>query len=448
MRFIWAGPWNEFSAIAKFGCDIVAELCARGHDVQVVRTEIDQAAALPARAAQVPIRFWQEVPFEDFRNVDAIIANFGNHYPFHGGMIHNFEFFGAIGIFHDSVLAHLAGGWACTTANGEVSLRRMATATYGQTTVAPGEIFLADLESVTTTRPMLEFYASGVAGAVVHAQHYADRVRSACAGPVAVIPMAFECGDFPLPRPISQAELSVATIGLGNPNKRVEQVIAAIASSPRLRERVRYHFIGETDPEEERKLRSLCAANRLQPPSFSGWVSDEQLHESLSNVDVIACLRYPAFEGASASLLLAMQSARPTLVSNHAAYAEVPAGLLLPCAPGNESADVTAHLEWVLDNPKAAAEMGRRAREYCVQVHTAKRYVDELLPLIDETLAARPTVLAGQALGRTLGTFGVTALDPAVARVASSLSIFEDASPFQNSATIGDATACENPQSL
>lgn len=45
------------------------------------------------------------------------------------------------------------------------------------------------------------------------------------------------------------------------------------------------------------------------------------------------------------------------------------------------------------------------------------RYVDKLLPLLSSAVSDRPVIMAGQALGRTLGAFGLDAADPAIERI-------------------------------
>ena len=54
-RIAWEGPWNGRSAIAASGALVVAELAARGHEVEVFRTETGELLDLPPRPAPGPL---------------------------------------------------------------------------------------------------------------------------------------------------------------------------------------------------------------------------------------------------------------------------------------------------------------------------------------------------------------------------------------------------------
>jgi glycosyltransferase involved in cell wall biosynthesis len=150
-------------------------------------------------------------------------------------------------------------------------------------------------------------------------------------------------------------------------------------------------------------------------------VDEADLASRLAAVDAICCLRNPVLEGASASLILAMRSGRPVLVSDHGPYAEIPDGLVLKCRPGSEAAEVRRHLEALLADPSPARAMAERARAYAEETFTAERYVDQLLVHVDRVTETLPAVRAAMGLGRTLAGFGVPPDDPAGERIAAAL---------------------------
>lgn len=419
-RIVWSGPWNALSWVAEFGSYVVEELVARGAAVDVLRTEVGTAATLPSLSAPGPVRFWGDVSIHQLRrNVDAVIANFGDQYSLHGGLLNNYASVGPIGIFHDHVLVHLAADWADTSPDPHAMLRHMVNASYGPAAWSQAEPFLTDRETVAQKRPMLEWFSSGLSGAVVHSSRHLQAARKACPGPVEFIPIAGQFSGFPPPRPPGDS-LVVATVRMGTSDQRLDQIVQGIASSARLRARCRFRIIGQIDPARQRHLAHLATSLGMSPPELTGSISGETLLEKLRDVDVLACLRDPN-EHAPAPMLFALQSGRPLLASSDDCF-DLPAGLALPCMPGSEGSDVARHLGWVLDNSSAAHSMGKHAQTYSRSTHTAKRYVDALLPLLDAAVARRPTVLTGQALGRTLATIGVKPDDPAVGRVGKVLS--------------------------
>ncbi len=171
LRIVWGGPWNQQSAAALTGKDIVVELLSRGHVIDVLRTEVGRAAKLAPLASAVTAHFWSDDSTPDaLRNADAIVVNVGDDYNLYGGMLSSFSQLGAVAIFHDSLLANLVHAWAIASVRGTEADR-----------------FEPAFQAVTQTRAILEWFASGAVGAVLHAQQDFDCVREACAGPVAVM---------------------------------------------------------------------------------------------------------------------------------------------------------------------------------------------------------------------------------------------------------------------
>lgn len=417
LRIAWAGPWNARSAIAEFGTEVVAELLSRGHIVDVLRTELDEALALPPRPTAATVGVLAAVPPAALRqDYDAVVVNLGDNHDFHGAAIETLRQVPAILVLHDAYLANLYAGWA--ERHPALSADVLADL-YGDAAAA-GPFWLPPRE-MAATRPMLEWFAAFGAGAVVHAQHYAERVRTACPGPVDVIPLAHRFPGLPPPPAPQPDRLMLATIGHVNANRRIEAVLQAIADSPRLRACVQYRLIGPATADERARLVAVAAALGIAPPAFTGWVTDAALREALADVDVIACLRDPVLEGGSGSLILAMRSGRPTLVSTHGAYADVPPDLLLGCPPGAEASAIRRHLEAMLDDAAPAQAMGRRARDFAERTFDTRVYVDALLELIERATAGIPAIRTARRFGGLLAEFGAAPNDAAVERVAVTL---------------------------
>ena len=421
-RIAWAGPWNARSSIASFGALVVGEFAARGHEVEVFRTETGGALALPPRPAPGRVSpLADAIPELLARDYDAFIVNLGDHHGHHGAAVAAMLRVPAMAIVHDAFLANLYAGWA--EAEGRHSIHpAVLGAVYGAAEARAANPFMLPLEDMATRRSMVEWFAAFAAGAVVHANHYAERVRSACPGPVDVIPLTHEDVSLPPPPPLDVGrEAVVATVGHVNPNKRGAEVLRAMAASPVLRERARYLMIGPVEPAERAALQDLARSLGAPAPEFSGWVDDAEMRRRLASVDAICCLRSPVLEGASGSLILAMMSGRPVLVSDHGSYAEIPDGLVLKCRPGAEAPDVQRHLEALLADPAPARAMAERARAYAEATFTASGYADRLLSHLDRVTETLPAVRAGLRLGQTLGGFGMPPDDPAGLRVADAL---------------------------
>jgi len=418
LRIGWATPWNTRSAIAQSASEVAFELARRGHVITVLRTEVGEALDWEPRPAPGQIRRLVDVGPHELRDgFDVVVAHIGDHYGYHGALLERLHETVVVGVFHDAFLASIAVQWL---RGDETSIRAMLRDTYDSDTWPAGEPFFQDIGDVSRRRPLIEWLARQTVGAVAHAQHYAQRLHDTCPGPVAVIPLAFSVPDLPLP-PASWHQITIGVIGVGNPNKRVDQLILALGASPILRSRCRIRVIGDVSSQMREPLTWLAHTARISAPEFTGWVSDEELLWQLRDVDIMSCLRNPVLEGASASLILAQLSGRPTLVTGHGSYAEVPADTVLRCAPGHEARDVMRHLERVIDDPAARLAIGRRAQAFATARHAPAAYVDKLLPLLWDVVERRPFFLAERELARTLVDFGLPSGDPSVRRAAATL---------------------------
>ena len=424
LRIAWLGPWNARSAIAIFGRFVVAELAARNHDVTVFRTEVGSTIDEPALPTPVRVKCLQASDPSVFgRAFDGVVANVGDHYLFHGGVLELLERCPCLVIFHDGVIANLAAGWAYNAAGGEVRLRTLVKHLYGETAWPEGTNYWdwGELDTIAAVRPMTEWLAPLAAGIVTHSGFWKSRMQAACSGRVHVLPLAWMNSNMPSPRPLG-VRVVIASIGHANPNRRADQVLLAIASDPLLRSRCEYRLLGPVEGPEQKRLQGLAADLGLAPPRMTGWLSDAALRAEMAEVDIISCLRYPVLEAGSASLVTAMYSGRPILTSRQGVYAEVPSDIVFHCTPGREPDDIAVHLRAILADPAASRAMGQRAQAYAAQFHSAARYVDGLLPAIAAATAAAPAIAAARRLGKLLGRFNISPDDPAVTRVAGELS--------------------------
>ena len=376
-------------------------LVVAGHRVEIVRTETGEGARLPPLAAPFPVHAPGVLRPEALAaGFDAVVVNLGNHYPFHGlapGLLPTTP---SIAVLHDASMEHFAQEWR-----------------HDPDPEPPHGVLD---QVVSTEAPLAPALASLACGAVVHGPHYRAEIETACPGPVLHLPLAY-APPLPAPPPPITGRLTVATIGHVNPNKRVEAVIRAMGASPRLRALGRYVLIGPCDPGERERLLCLAAAVGAPPPEFAGWVPDETLVAQLAAVDAIACLRHPVLEGGSASLVLALRSARPVLVSEAGVYAALPAGLALRCTPGEEAPDVLRHLEWLLDNPVAARHMGEKAAAWARETHAPEAYAAQLFPFMGEVAKAAPAILAARLLGLTAARLRFSEDEPATRRAIATL---------------------------
>ena len=423
LRIAWLGPWCEQSAIAQFGLHVVMELERRGHHVTIFRSETGDLLDLPSLNGKRPVNTITEGNLGALRwSFDHVIANLGDHFGFHGALVETIETLGATMIFHDGFLLNLAGAYVRSLSTANDGLAKLVRAIYGlDISIDDVDVWSAPLELIAAQTPMTEWLAPFAAGCVIHSSIWKDRLTRACQGPVEVIQLAYKDLAPAPPRPMEDT-LTIATIGTANSNKRADQVLYALASDRDLSRRCRYKLLGDITDAERTRLTELAATLEVPAPYFSERLSDEDLREALVETDVISCLRHPVLEGGSASLVTALFSARPTLVSHQAHYADVPEGLVFPCRAGEEAADVSRHLRWILDHPVEARTIGVRARQYAFETHSSGQYVDRLLDLAARATEFSPAVRTAAKFGRILGDCDSASDEPVVERISRALS--------------------------
>lgn len=419
-RLLIVTPWSGRSAIGRVNLLVARELVKRGVSVSVIRSETDEVAAQHSPlSTEVPVLS----PAEGLRlkpgfDFDAVCYAIGDHFPFHGqGLALLAEMPGVV-MLHDVYLGHLAAGWASAghLRGGEDRLRRLF---YGELPPAG-----ADLTWLAAHQPLTEWPMAMATGGIVHAQHYRERAAAACPGRVAQAPLPADDMRLPPPRARQPSDtLTLVTVGHVNRNKLAHEVIRAIGSSPRLRSLCRYRLLGPVEDSMRGELSSL-AADLGVSLEMTGWLEEERLRREIAAADAIVCLRRPILEGGSMSAIVALQSARPTMVCDAGAYGEIPDALALKVPADPSIPDIANGIRRMLDEPAACQEMGRHTRAWVLETCTASRYVDSLLSVVKDSLDTSFTVSSARKIyaeGRRWGLLPRDDFFDRMAGVAASL---------------------------
>ncbi len=428
MKIAWVTPYNTRSAIGRFSRLVAEGLSNAGHAITIVRSEaaaelLDGSDVLPG----TEVVRWDEACYEpDFwSSCDAVVHNIGNHYPFHAGAIELLKRFPGVVIVHDYFLLDLFRGW-CAASGSRALGDRILDDLYGEATalrlhtIDGGPGFW---EYACEHFPMTEWIGRLAHGAVAHSSFYADRLRRSCGGPVVVMPLAYNAlSDFqPLTGHEQSSDVTVLTIGDVNQNTRVELVIRAIGSSDVLRERCRYHVVGLVTDQERERLKAVARAVSFQNLQISGEVSDQILRAEIEAADLICCLRWPVFEGGSASAVEAMLSGRPVIVTDAGFFRDLPDDLVFKVDPQRELGTLTGQLTRLVLDPALRVAVGAKAAAWAKAAFSVDSYVARLVPLLEEVAQLRPTLGTAAHFGHLFSDLGLLPNDPAVERLASIL---------------------------
>ncbi|HEV7159022.1 MAG TPA: glycosyl transferase family 1, partial [Caulobacteraceae bacterium] len=279
MRIAWVTPLVKHAAIGRFSLLVTRELAKLGHEIRIIRCEARFEPEAPVLAIDLPVTHVRQIdPAKLGQEVDLTIINFGNNFALHAGALDMLAAQPCLGIFHDFCLIGLLDGWANATGATGDDYEAQIIATYGEgarETARQAREGSLSLPAIANRMPMTEWLAAKCAGAMAHAEFYLPRLRRACAGPVAVAPLAYALEH---PSPASErrdGRLILATFGDIVANKCAAEIIAAIASAPSLRERLEYHLIGAIAADERARLQDLADAAGFTGLRIHGRVEEE-----------------------------------------------------------------------------------------------------------------------------------------------------------------------------
>lgn len=421
MKIAWLTPFGLQSAIGKFSREVTEELAAMGHHVVIYRTEIVEIAGGQRFSSRVPVGWAGDVPPRDLRRgFDATVCNLGDYYPNHAAIMPFLDELPCVGIFHDWCLFNFNYG-ELEHAGRLEDLPFRLESIYGAGIPSLDAGDSKGFEEFSRRFPMVEWFASRTAAAVGHAGFYLERLRGACPGPVGCFPLAHH--PLPVGLPVRQRwsrdKLRLVTFGNLNANKRAASVIRAVSSSDLLREAVEYDLIGQISEQENDSLTSLVRELGFCGMRIHGYLPEEELCKWLGMADAICCLRWPALEGASSSVVHAMMTGRPVIVTRTGCYDEIPDELALKIDPEKEIEELADVLTALVRNEEAGRLMGGAARAWAEQRFSPRRYAENISGFLQDFLVDAPLVEVARTLASQLGALGIREDDPGTQQIAA-----------------------------
>jgi glycosyltransferase involved in cell wall biosynthesis len=305
---------------------------------------------------------------------DGVLYHLGNNPHYHLDIYRALIEAPGTVVLHDTVLYYLIAGL------GRGGMLREFLYNYGPNRI--GEFFAIERDSVAgdvlryrapERYPLLRRILTTATGIIVHSETSARLVRAAGARcGVYAVPLL----TYPVAPPEAQArsrlraelgvapdELLLGCFGFIGPTKRMSVVFEALARQ----RRCKLLIVGEGEALDG----EIAARNVGDAVIRPGFVDDARFDALLRSVDVLVNLRYPSMGETSATLTQAMACGTPSIVSDHAWFAELPDQAVVKIGVGPGEAEALAHALDVLagDSGKRAA-IAAAARHY-VETHCA-----------------------------------------------------------------------------
>jgi len=396
MRIAWFTPFNDRSAIAEFSAQIALALSMTA-DVEIWTNEIS-----PMSSSIPTINYRHAQPNLDTLNqYDIAVYNFGNYLAYHDTIYEVSKQRRGLVILHDRVMQHFFAGYHFVKQRNPQAYLDMMRRFYGwkgylraKAGVDGNKPGIWDDDLEVGRYPLFEECIVNAEGVVVHSSSQARLVRDGWCGPVRALHFPSYAGNLaaapdPGVRATNRERLTILTIGHGNRNKRIHEVIRVLGEDQALARRSRYVVIGPIESSYRAELMHLIDRYSLADSvDLMGYQPDDILRRYVAMSDVFVNLRLPSMEGGSASLMLEMAAGGPVIVYDVGVFAELPEGTVIKVNP---SAPEGLHvaLDRLLSSADLRVKVGTAARAFAVKWNE-KRYAQEFLSFIDEVKSWRP----------------------------------------------------------
>jgi glycosyltransferase involved in cell wall biosynthesis len=333
---------------------------------------------------------------------DAVLYHIGNNPEYHARAWQMLMRIPGIVALHEPMLHHLVRGMTLSRGDlaGYVEEMRYA---YGRTGEAMARRSLGTGIPLDVWRyPLFERVVDASLGLIVHNDCTRDRVLASRPGTrIAKVPHHLslgELGEVAEARPealraalgLPAQGLLIASFGFITPAKRMDVALRAFA---RLRREVApdalYLLVGEVSPQYDfAKLLTpelsagVVPVGRTDLPAFLRY---------MAAADVTVNLRYPSAGETSGTLIRLLGLGKAVVVSNTAAFAEIPDGC---CAKidldATEEELLFATLRALATDPDLRRRMGENARRHIAAHHTLEGSAQGYADFVRATVEERP----------------------------------------------------------
>lgn len=329
---------------------------------------------------------------------DACVYHLGNNPHYHLDIYSALLRTPGVVVIHDTVLYYLVAG------QGRGGLLKELCLQHGTAGLAMlGEI-IADSVDGDILRyrhperhPLIARTLRQATGVIVHSRWAENLVRDAgYRGPVSVVPhLAYLEGPAKV-RPSRLEELRrhhairpdavvIGSLGFLGPTKRIDSVLAALA---RLRTELEFRFL---IVGEGMQLWPLVESYGLERHVIeTGFVEDDDFEHYVALCDVVTNLRYPSMGEVSGTLTQALTHGKPTVVTDHGWFSELPDDAVRKIGYGlTEVDELVVALRELGRNGKARSTLGEAGRAFIDRECSPDRVADLYLAALSSA-AHRP----------------------------------------------------------
>jgi glycosyltransferase involved in cell wall biosynthesis len=362
---------------------------------------------------------------EQLNSFDAVFYNLGNNVQYHGAIWEVSNAHPGILVLHDRVLQHFFLGYYADRAQNPDAYRQRMSALYG----VQGKLVAAqmldrhrrpDLDTELLEYSFIEDAVRRAQGVVVHSAWHAEAVRATWGGPICTLWLPIH-GSPPAQAPPSSDDSRVTVLTLGHVefNKHADKVVGVFARDPDLAARARYLIAGVFHPDSP-YVREL--SEEISSHSLAGtvellvYLSSTELDAQAAAADVFVNLRWPNYEGCSASLMYQLAFGVPVVVYRSGSFAELPDDAVVKVTPGDD-AELHRRLRELVVNERRRRQVGAAGRRFA-ELRSPAAYARQVVDFAADVAAWGPGFGVANRVGQRLAELGADSRLEGVERVS------------------------------
>jgi len=245
---------------------------------------------------------------------------------------------------------------------------------------------------ISSKMPGFELVLEKARAVLTHTDVACDAVRTRLPHlPCFLLPLPFEVGPQPTFKRAVSGPLRLLQFGWIGPNRRLEQVLEALAKMPADFD-YRLDVMGKIwNPDViQTKVAELGLGKRVH---LHGFVLEVVLEDALRQAHLVLNLRHPSMGEASGSQLRIWNAGSTAAVTREGWYAGLPADVSYLIDLEDETAQLHRLFSKLAADRSLGQPVGRAGRAYFETHHAAETYVQEIIKLAQQTaLNARQTL--------------------------------------------------------
>ncbi|WPZ31654.1 glycosyltransferase (plasmid) [Sulfitobacter sp. OXR-159] len=318
--------------------------------------------------------------------LEVLFLNIGNSWVFHAGILRMAQRIPSVVVLHDLAIQELmieavkGGEWRASAYLAGMEKW------HGSSGVAAGRACMNRSEQgsvISKEIPGFELVLEKALGVVTHTKIAQEAVQHRLPHlPCQMLPLPFEVGPKPSEMRTSTGPLRLLQFGWIGPNRRLEQVLDALAEMPTDFD-YRLDVMGKLwNPDLiYNKIDQLNLSDRVH---LHGFVPEPVLEDALRQTHLALNLRHPSMGEASGSQLRIWNAGTSAAVTREGWYAELPEEVVYFIDQESESVQLQELFAKLNADRKSAGASGAAGRAYFETHHAPDTYAQGIVRFIQE----------------------------------------------------------------